>query len=345
MNRSQCPHCQRWYDRNALGNHQPACAAQTVAAASRTSDGTPVAGRKRPRLAIQVEAPPTDRRPAMSDGGRVGPSSGRKMPDASDLSPLTLRRSTEASSVSGGIGAGDPGGGESDSNTSDDTSGAGDVAETDGSSKLDEFIRNPSVLSNAIMADAAARAGLSRSQVQIVLDAIHEPGFDASKVLGSAPAVCSRLDSARAVFAGGREPYARVDIPIDGLVLPRSAPLRPFAIVFDAEAAITAVMRDPEIVSADRLVLDVTTAEPSRLPREAAISAGSACLSPVGRAMDAASRKRLIDSPEALIHLLAHIQLDESNVSVFGNVSLFPVVLILLSLNRPCNCIPPHRPC
>lgn len=246
----------------------------------------------------------------------------------SGQSPAVAAGSFDNHSSDGGAGA--------DSGSDDDSSGgpSGSMA-SDGPARLDRLLQDPAVLTNTLLSSAQARGHLSQVQLQYLIDAVRTPGFNPSLVLGSASAVKIRVDTARGVFGSGAPPYQRVDIDCSGLVLPVGVTKPPFVIVYDIEAKLRAILCDPELVRADRLHLDVSGPEPSELPGRAPVIAGSACFSDLGRDMYKASRARHASTSLPCHPLLYAVELDASRASAFGDVMVFPVILVLMSLKRP----------
>ena len=241
----------------------------------------------------------------------------------------------------GGGDGGSPGGGggggplDFDSDDGEALDGEGAAVVASGAAALDAHLANPAAISNTLIASAAKQGRLSRAQLRHVLNAIHHPCFDQGLLLADPQAVLRAFDASLEAFGKGTPPFTRVSVPCADLELPKSSPKDPFVIVFDIPPKLAAVLRDPAIVRASRLHLDVSGLEPSKLALRAPVVAGSACFSVLGRSMDAACRALHASSKERVLPLLCLIQLDAARASRFGNIMVFPVVLILLTLMRP----------
>jgi hypothetical protein len=171
-------------------------------------------------------------------------------------------------------------------------------------------------------------------QLQVIVDAVRHPGFDPSRVLKSAAVVSHLVHLAQAACGDTLgSSFSRILVPCADLVLPRGSATAPFVIAFDIAVQLSAVLRNPDISNKLRLTLDATGPEPLLLPDHAPVTAGSACFSKFGRHMITEMRGRHAKSRELVAPLLCTVQLDKACASKFGNIMLFPVVL--LSLSRP----------
>lgn len=204
-----------------------------------------------------------------------------------------------------------------------------------GPDRVDALLRNPTELTNTILASAAARARISRHALQIIVTAVKHPGFDPALLFGGAPAVARRVDLAQTAFGAEAAAFSHVSVPCADLELPLRAPANPTVVLFNVVSEVSALLRNRDIVHARRLHLNVTGPEPSQLPCRAPVAEGSACFTPRGRALVTSALSLHAKSRERPLILLYSLQIDASRVSKFGNINVFPVVIVFLTLMRP----------
>jgi hypothetical protein len=337
--------CDRWFTLAGLGNHRRSHSADADSAASAPALASQsrfkadrAAGSRRSRASFEAACSTGDNdRGAESYGEGCG---GYDDPDVikswgSDDDGLSLVSSVvpDGSDHDSSRSPGGAGSSGAPSLPSDSSSDGGDGrGSRPGLQRLDAFLVNPTELSNTILGSAGAECGLNRRQLDTIIRAVKHPGFNAS-LLFKAAALTRRVDLALEAYgADATTPYTRLAVPCEDLVLPVGAPAHPFVINFNIAQLVSDVLRSTH---ARHLVLDPVGAEPSHLPRGVPVEAGSACHSPCGRAMHGAILATHAAARKRVLPLLAFVALDESRASCFGNVMLFPVVLILLSLKRP----------
>lgn len=355
-------HCPRWFNLNNLAVHQAACRrAQALgrgAAADQSAAARATPPRAESRLAGSIR-----QREGHSDadlgefdfvgsGAGYGEGCGEYERDdvgsGEDDEPPPEHGSrhsgggahrgggSSGGSSTEGSGGGGSGGGPPDSD-GDGSGGSVDEVATSSAERLDAALIDATELSNTLFGSACVEGGSSQRQLGLFVRAAKHPGFNAALLFNSSSAVLRRVVWAHEVFAEGAEaPYDRLLVPCGDLQLPVGTPADPFVIRFDPATAISAVLRNRSITKASRLITVVTgAAEPSRLPGGAAVEAGGACFSTFGRGMLNAIATLHSASPKPVLRLLGYVALDESRASRFGNVTLFPVVLVILSLMRP----------